>query len=92
MHLSGRGERRRSSVHDEEVTSPRTMRRWLAFAQAFGLAVTSLLVAMPARAEPRFRLDAGSTFSRFEQQVKTEVGGARGERLVTESQFGYAQG
>lgn len=39
----------------------------------------------------RFRLDAGLTFARFEQQVKPEVGGARGERLVEETQFGFAQ-
>lgn len=38
-----------------------------------------------------FRLDAGVTFSRFEQQVKPEVGGARGERLVEETQVGFFQ-
>jgi hypothetical protein len=42
-------------------------------------------------AKDRFRLDVGLTFSRFEQQVKTELGGARGERLVEEFQLGYAQ-
>lgn len=47
--------------------------------------------AMPARAEPRVRLDGGLTFSRFEQQVKTELGGTRGDRLVEEFSFGYNQ-
>jgi hypothetical protein len=52
---------------------------------------TATLAAVPARAEPRVRLDGGLTFSRFEQQVKTEVGGARGDRLVEEVSFGYLQ-
>lgn len=52
------------------------------------VALASLLFATPSRAEPRFRFDGGLTFSRFEQQVKTELGGARGERLVEEVQFG----
>lgn len=46
--------------------------------------------ATEAITEP-FRLDAGVTFSRFEQQVKPEVGGAKGERLVEETAFGFAQ-
>ena len=48
--------------------------------------------AAPAHAEtePKLRLDFGLTFSRFEQQVKREVGGARGERLVEESLYGIA--
>ncbi len=37
---------------------------------------------------PRWRLDAGLTFSRFEQQVKNEVGGTKGDLLVSETQFG----
>lgn len=52
--------------------------------------VLALAWAREARAERPFRLDAGLTFSRFEQQVKTELGGARGERLVEEFQLGYA--
>lgn len=43
------------------------------------------------REAPPFRLDGGLTFSRFEQQVKPEVGGAAGERLVEETAFGFAQ-
>ena len=50
-----------------------------------------------AHAEPdappaveRWRLDGGLTVSRFEQQIKTEVGGARGERLVEELILGLA--
>lgn len=52
----------------------------------------SALAPRPAlAADPRFRLDGGLTFSRFEQQVKTEIGGAKGERLVEETQLGLAQ-
>ena len=39
-------------------------------------------------AQGPWRLDAGLTVSRFEQQVKTEVGGARGDRLVENSEIG----
>ncbi|MFN3199500.1 MAG: hypothetical protein ACE366_13935 [Bradymonadia bacterium] len=35
-----------------------------------------------------WRFDVGLTLSRFEQQVKSEIGGARGERLVEESRLG----
>ena len=41
-------------------------------------------------AEEDWRFDLGLTFNRFEQQVKTEIGGAAGERLVEETQFGVA--
>ena len=34
------------------------------------------------------RLDAGLTFGHFQQQVKSDVGGARGERLVDQTLFG----
>ncbi len=55
------------------------------------LAVASVAHAQPAEPPPPpLRLDLGLTFSRFEQQVKTEVGGARGERLVEETTFGAA--
>lgn len=51
-----------------------------------------LLLASPALAAdddfPRWRLDGGLTFSHFEQQVKVEIGGARGERLVTDTELG----
>ncbi len=36
------------------------------------------------------RFDLGLTFHRFEQQVKSEIGGARGERLVEESAVGLS--
>lgn len=50
------------------------------------------LLAPRASAEPpRFRLDGGLTLSRFEQQVKTEIGGARGERLVEETQLDVSE-
>ena len=35
-----------------------------------------------------WRFDLGLTLSRFEQQVKSEIGGARGERLVESSRVG----
>ena len=35
-----------------------------------------------------WRLDAGLTFSHFEQQIKVEIGGVRGEKLVTDSELG----
>ncbi|MGK0360658.1 MAG: hypothetical protein ACI9U2_002971 [Bradymonadia bacterium] len=48
------------------------------------------LIATPAyaHAEETLRLDLALTYDRFEQQVKSEIGGARGERLVEESFFG----
>lgn len=55
------------------------------------LAALTLAALTSTVADAPFRLDAGVTYSRFEQQVKPAVGGARGERLVTETQFGYAQ-
>jgi hypothetical protein len=57
------------------------------------LALPASLVLWPSgvAAEPRFRLDGGGTFSRFEQQVKTEIGGARGERLVESMEAGFVQ-
>lgn len=51
------------------------------------LVLSSVLAPRAARAE-RFRFDGGLTFSRFEQQVKTEVGGAKGDKLVEETAFG----
>ncbi len=35
-----------------------------------------------------FRLDSGLVFSHFEQQVKTEVGGEKGEKIVEDTEFG----
>jgi hypothetical protein len=63
----------------------------VAFTAAIAALLASQLVVSSAVAAPRFRLDAGLTFSRFEQQVKSELGGVRGERLVEEFQLGYAQ-
>ena len=48
------------------------------------LFVTS--IAVPATAQ--LRLTSDLAVSRFEQQVKTEIGGARGERLVEETFLG----
>ncbi len=36
----------------------------------------------------KLRLDVGLTLSRFEQQVKTEIGGARAPRLVAQTELG----
>lgn len=54
-------------------------------------APVAALVAMtlPAHAdEETLRLDLALTYDRFEQQIKSEIGGARGERLVEASFFG----
>lgn len=59
-------------------------------AALFAAGLVSSLALPRAYAEPRVRLDAGLTFTRFEQQVKTELGGTRGDRLVEEFSFGYA--
>ncbi len=42
-----------------------------------------------ADGQPPFRLDLGATFSRFEQQAKTEVGGAKGDVLVEAMEIGF---
>ncbi len=57
-----------------------------------GVLLLVAAVALPAAAEKpeRFRIDGGLTFSRFEQQVKSEIGGATGERLVEQTDFGLA--
>ena len=59
---------------------------------AFGmLLVVSIVV--PAYAAPNespWRLDAGLSLHRFEQQIKTEIGGERGERLVEEFGVGFS--
>lgn len=55
------------------------------------LPLLALLLALPAHAEEEtetLRLDLALTYDRFEQQIKSEIGGARGERLVEESFFG----
>jgi hypothetical protein len=57
---------------------------------ASALAFAVFVPREAAAVEPPVRLDAGLTFSRFEQQVKTDLGGARGERLVEEFQLGFA--
>ena len=47
-------------------------------------------IAGDAHGEESWRFDAALTVSRFEQQIKTEIGGARGERLVEESLLGLS--
>jgi hypothetical protein len=64
--------------------------RWI---DGLCVVVVGALVAPQAWADdqafrPRVRADAGLTFSRFEQQVKAEIGGARGERLVQSTELG----
>jgi hypothetical protein len=57
---------------------------WLALAVAAGaIAVTS-----PAEAGERWRVDVAGHLRHFQQQVKTEVGAVRGERLVFETEVG----
>ncbi len=54
------------------------------------LKLTLLCVFMAqAQDTTQWRLDAGATYSAFQQQVKAEVGDPRGERLVNESQLGF---
>lgn len=52
------------------------------------LLAAPVLGAEPAAPAETWRFDLGLTFARFEQQVKSEIGGARGQRLVEESRFG----
>lgn len=47
-----------------------------------------ILSAAPLCAQNDWRVEAGVTFSHFQQQVKQEVGDERGERLVDETQLG----
>ena len=42
------------------------------------ITVLLMCLACPATAQT-WRLDSGVTFSRFEEQVKSEIGGVRGE-------------
>lgn len=56
------------------------------------VAMTAGVAAQPAPdwwvQEEDFRIDGGLTFSRFEQQVKSEIGDDPGEKLVEASEFG----
>lgn len=74
--------------------SPETVRRSggsprirVTLAALAGL-VSTLVWTPPVAAQ--VRVDGSLTGSRFEQQVKTEIGGARGERLVEQTEFGVA--
>ena len=49
--------------------------------------VAAWLPAMPANAQD-LRLDVGLIGGHFEQQVKTEVGGERGEKIVVDTELG----
>jgi hypothetical protein len=64
--------------------------RWIAVLPAvlLGPLVAPLARADEAATRPRVRADSGLTFSRFEQQVKSEIGGTRGERLVESTELG----
>lgn len=60
------------------------LRGWLALA-----AVASLASAVaPAEAGERWRVDVAGHVRHFQQQVKSEVGAVRGERLVFETEVG----
>ena len=54
----------------------------------FMLACCVWAVPTFALADNPWRLDSALTLQRFEQQVKTEVGGVRGERLVEQTHLG----
>ena len=54
----------------------------------FILACCVWAVPLSALADNPWRLDSALTLQRFEQQVKTEVGGVRGERLVEQTHLG----
>ena len=57
------------------------------------LALMLLHAPLPADAqtvEEMIRLDAGLRFAHFQQQVKSDVGGARGDRIVDETHFGLS--
>ena len=53
------------------------------------LIALSLILSPPVFADELLRIDGGLNLSRFEQQVKSEVGDVAGERLVMESQLGF---
>lgn len=44
--------------------------------------------SLTAQTEQPWRAEAGITFSHFQQQIKQEIGGERGERLVNETSIG----
>lgn len=46
------------------------------------------MVFVQAQDSLRWNIEAGITYSAFQQQVKAEVGDPRGERLVNETEFG----
>jgi hypothetical protein len=48
------------------------------------------LVADVGAVEEMIRIDAGLRFAHFQQQVKSDVGGARGDRIVDETHFGLS--
>lgn len=50
----------------------------------------SLPISLQSQSDYPLKVDAGITFSHFQQQVKEEIGGARGERLVDETSLGLA--
>jgi hypothetical protein len=52
--------------------------------------VVVLFVVVCGTAVGQWRAEGGITVSRFEQQVKSEVGGGVGEKLVEEFQFGFS--
>ena len=58
---------------------------------AFPLCIVLLLCGttqLPAQVENPWRAEGGITFAHFQQQVKQEIGGTTGERLVNETSFG----
>ena len=61
--------------------------RGVCLALAFLLSLISSH-SLTAQTEDPWRVEAGITFSHFQQQIKQEIGGERGERLVNETSVG----
>ena len=80
--------RRHSSL--ARLSAPLACAALLLFFALPAAAETSAEPAADSEAAELLRFDLGLTFHRFEQQVKSEIGGARGERLVEESTVGLS--
>lgn len=63
-------------------------RAWQILGLAVATATSSAKAEREEPREPRVHLDGGLTLSRFEQQVKSDVGTEPGERLVEHSEIG----
>jgi hypothetical protein len=67
--------------------------KMLASRQRLNVLLTTLacvVLSGHAQAKETWRFDGGVSLTRFEQQIKTEIGGERGERLVEALAFGFS--